>query len=238
MDDFKRFVGQIPPVTRYFCGFTLLLSFCMTYKILGPELLILDFSLAFGKFQIWRLITTFFFVGPFSMSFLFGMMMVYYSVSSIEAYFDKRQADLGVMLVFNALAVMFVAFLANNFYVLQSPYIFSLIYVWSKFVPDQQMSIWGFPVQSLHLPWVLMGFHLFTGGDPFNDLIGVAAGHCYVYLKEVLPDSHGYDLLKTPKLMQIIVDKLNGVHGIPANQRNAGRVNFMNNDGAQANLGA
>ena len=77
------------------------------------------------------------------------------------------------------------------------------------------MSIWGFPVQSLHLPWVLMAFHLFTGGDPFNDLIGVAAGHCYVYLKEVLPDSHGYDLLKTPKLMQLIVDKLNGVHGIP-----------------------
>ena len=83
-----------------------------------------------------------------------------------------------------------------------------------------------------------MGFHLFTGGDPFNDLIGVAAGHCYVYLKEVLPDSHGYDLLKTPKLMQLIVDKLNGVDGVPAGQRNAGRVNFMNNDGAQANLGA
>ena len=38
--------------------------------------------------------------------------------------------------------------------------------------------------------------------------------------------------------MQLIVDKLNGVDGVPAGQRNAGRVNFMNNNGAQANLGA
>ena len=72
------------------------------------------------------------------------------------------------------------------------------------------MSIWGFPVMSAHLPWVLMGFHLFTGGNPFNDLIGVAAGHSYVYLTEVLPESHGYELLKTPNLMHTLVAKLNG----------------------------
>jgi len=54
-----------------------------------------------------------------------------------------------------------------------------------------------------------MAFHLFTGGNPFNDLIGVAAGHSYIYLKEVLPESHGYNLLKTPNFMQTLVDKLN-----------------------------
>ena len=96
----------------------------------------LDFNLVFTKFHIWRLITTYFFLGPFSMGFIFGMMMVYYSGQSIETYFEKRQADLGVMLVFNALAVMIVAYLANNYMALQSPYIFSIIYVWSKFVPD------------------------------------------------------------------------------------------------------
>ena len=115
MDSFKAFVMQIPPVTRFFMGFTLLLSFCMTYQIISPYALMLDFNLVFTKFQIWRLITTYFFVGPFSMGFIFGMMMVYYSVQSIETYFEKRQADLGVMLVFNALAVMIVAYLANNY---------------------------------------------------------------------------------------------------------------------------
>ena len=73
------------------------------------------------------------------------------------------------------------------------------------------MSIWGFPVQSKNLPWVLMAFHLFTGGNPFNDLIGVATGHMYYYLRSILPESHGYDLLKTPKLADKLVFWLNGL---------------------------
>ena len=161
-------------------------------------------------------------------------MMIYYTISSIEEHFEKRQADLATMLVFNAVIAMLFAFLANDYSVMESPYIFSLIYVWSKFVPDRQMSIWGFPVQSLHLPWVLMGFHLFTGGNPFNDLIGVAAGHSYIYLTTVLPESHGYELLKTPKAMHTLVNTLNRW----ADDGNGGgRINILNNNGAQANPG-
>ena len=89
-----------------------------------------------------------------------------------------------------------------------------------------------------------MGFHLFTGGNPFNDLIGVAAGHSYFYLTEVLPDSHGYDLLKTPGIIQTLVAKLNGEPDRPGpggrggGPAGAGRMHFINNDGAQANPGA
>ena len=208
MDDIRAAIKRIPPVTRTFLGVTLLLSFCMTYQIVSPYNLVLDWTSVFQG-QVWRIITTFFFVGPFSMQFLFGMMMIYYSVSSIEAHFGDKQADLGTMLLFNAVVAMIYAYLANNFMIMQSPYLFSIIYVWSKLVPDQQMSIWGFPVQSCNLPWVLMAFHLFTGGDPFSDLIGVAAGHTYIYLKTILPDSHGYDLIKTPSFMERLVLKLN-----------------------------
>merc|ERR1712110_803947 len=71
--------------------------------------------------------------------------------------------------------------------------------------------------------------------------IGVAAGHSYVYLKEVLPESHGYDLLKTPNLIRTLVDKLNNTQNggrYPAPGGGGGRMNFINNDGAQANPGA
>ena len=83
-----------------------------------------------------------------------------------------------------------------------------------------------------------MAFHLFTGGNPFNDLIGVAAGHSYFYLTEVLPDSHGYELLKTPNIMKTLVAKLNGDDGAagPGGRGGrpvgGGRMNFINNDGA------
>lgn len=163
------------------------------------------------------------------MSFIFTMLMIYWGINSIETYFDKRQADLATLLLFNALVTLFFAWLADDSFVMQDKFIFSLIYVWSKLVPDQPTSIWGFQFKSVNLPWVLMLYHLLTGHNPFSDLIGVAAGHTYIYLKMVLPESHGYDLIKTPKFMERLVDKINKWFE-DANPRR--RINVLNNDGA------
>ena len=92
--------------------------------------------------------------------------------------------------------------------VLMTAFKFSMLYVWCKNEPDRQVSLWGFPVTTGNLPWVLVAFSVLTGGDPFNDLIGIAAGHTYVYLKTVLPTSHGYDLLKTPKWVETATNKI------------------------------
>lgn len=79
---------------------------------------------------------------------------------------------------------------------------FSILYVYCKLEPDGMISLWGFPVKTGNLPWVLLVFSILTGGDPFHDLIGIAAGHTYWYLKFDLPVSHGYNLLKTPKMVE------------------------------------
>jgi hypothetical protein len=60
---------------------------------------------------------------------------------------------------------------------------------------------------------------ILTGGSPFNDLIGIAAGHTYVFLKVTLPASHGYDLLCTPKLLEDYVNRL-----VRGSQQAQGRV--------------
>ena len=64
------------------------------------------------------MITTFFFVGPFSMSFLFRMAMIYYTISSIETYFGDKQADLGTLLLFNAVVSLLFATLANDYMIM------------------------------------------------------------------------------------------------------------------------
>ena len=229
MDDFKAYIKKVKPVSRYYIGLVLLLSFCMTYKIVSPYDVMLDWTKVREKYQVWRILTSFFFAGGFSMSFIFTMLMIYWGINSIETYFDKRQADLATLLLFNALVTLFFAWLADDSYVMQDKFIFSLIYVWSKLVPDQPTSIWGFQFKSVNLPWVLMLYHLLTGHNPFSDLIGVAAGHTYIYLKMVLPESHGYDLIKTPKFMERFVDKINKWFE-DANPRR--RMNVLNNDGA------
>ncbi len=92
--------------------------------------------------------------------------------------------------------------------VLMNSFKFSVLYVWCKNEPDRIVSIWGFPVTSDNLPWVLLGFSILTGGDPFDDLIGIAAGHTYIFLKETLPNSHGYHFLRTPKFVEYWVNEI------------------------------
>ena len=88
MEDIKAKIMGVPPLVRYWCGGTFLLSFCMTYKILTPYSLLLYLPDAFTKLEVWRLITTFFFAGPFSMNFLFTMWMLYFGASKIEVHFE------------------------------------------------------------------------------------------------------------------------------------------------------
>ena len=52
------------------------------------------------------------------MSFLFGMAMIYYTISSIETYFGDKQADLGTLLLFNAVVSLLFATLANDYMIM------------------------------------------------------------------------------------------------------------------------
>jgi len=94
-------------------------------------------------------------------------------------------------------------------------------YVWCKLEPDAMVSLWGCPIKASNLPWVLLGLSLLTGGDPFKDLIGIAAGHTFIYLKLILPQSHGYNMLTTPRWCENLVKRIEiwGNDGrAPANQ--------------------
>ena len=135
MEDIKTYIKQIPPVTRYYLGTTLLLSFCLTYSIVQYDRFFLVFYKV-GEGEIWRVLTTYFYAGGFSMNFLFAMMMIYWSVSNIEKHFEGRAPDLATLLIFNAFTVMVFGWLAGEYMMLQSSYVFSLLYVWTKLVPD------------------------------------------------------------------------------------------------------
>lgn len=59
----------------------------------------------------------------------------------------------------------------------------------------------GMPVKGLYLPWALIALTILTGGSPVNDLIGIAVGHLYYFLVDVLPLSQGIAALQTPEFM-------------------------------------
>ena len=142
------------------------------------------------------------------MGFIFTLMLLFYTFKACEEHYKERYPEYIWMLLFNAVMVFVYSWIYGSYVILMSSFVFSVLYVYCKNEPDRQVSIWGIPVQSGNLPWALLVMSILTGGDPFNDLIGIAAGHTYVFLKMTLPASHGYDILKTPKLLENYINKL------------------------------
>lgn len=52
MEDIKEMYMRVPPVSRYFITLVFALSFAITYKILNPYYLYLDFDKVFYSFQV------------------------------------------------------------------------------------------------------------------------------------------------------------------------------------------
>ena len=80
--------------------------------------------------------------------------------------------------------------------------IFAIIYYWSRCEPEARMSIWGFEVKGYQLPFALLFLTLLMGGDIWKDILGLAAGHVYHFLKDVLPVEYKVELIKTPRFFQ------------------------------------
>lgn len=51
----------------------------------------------------------------------------------------------------------------------------------------------------------MTGISLMTGGNVLDDLVGIAAGFIYYSLKDYIPVRYGYDILKTPSFLYILV---------------------------------
>lgn len=142
------------------------------------------------------------------MGFLFTMMLLFNFFKACEELYKEKYPEYLLMIVFNAFMVFVYSWVYGDYMILMSSFVFSVLYVYCKNEPDRQVSIWGFVVQSGNLPWALLGLSILTGGSPFGDLIGIAAGHTYIFLKVTLPASHGYDVLRTPKLLEDYVNRL------------------------------
>ena len=109
------------------------------------------------------------------------------------------KADYAFMLIFGGFILCCIG-LFMNFAFLGPSMVFMIVYCWSRREPEAPVSIWGFKMQGLYLPWALMALQVLMGGSPVMDLVGVVAGHVYYFLVEVLPIQQGQpSLLTTPK---------------------------------------
>merc|ERR1712232_1468789 len=78
---------------------------------------------------------------------------------------------------------------------------FYVLYIWSKRYPTLDANIWGFPIKALWLPFAYLALTVLMG-NPFWDVVhGIAIGHLYYYLVDVVPLVYGKDVLRTPQFL-------------------------------------
>eukprot|EP01061_Rhynchopus_euleeides_P008233 TRINITY_DN17297_c0_g1_i1.p2 TRINITY_DN17297_c0_g1~~TRINITY_DN17297_c0_g1_i1.p2 ORF type:complete len:251 (+),score=94.04 TRINITY_DN17297_c0_g1_i1:130-882(+) len=204
---FESWWNGLGPVTKFTLITCLLLAGTVSFGLVDPNHLL--FFPALLLVEPWRLFTATFFLGGFGMPFVFNLvfLVIYQQRLESEDYplgFHGRTADHVWMMLVIVLALIPLALLLG-LYFLSLSFSLAIVWVWCKRHEDQAVTFYGFSFKAGYFPWILMLIHVLMGSSPFGDLAGIVAGHVYVVFKDVMPDTHGYDLLKTPQFMYNIM---------------------------------
>ncbi|KAL2630499.1 hypothetical protein R1flu_015185 [Riccia fluitans] len=203
-----EFYHSLPPISKFYG--TACFAFTVAYQLglLNPGWLLLDYHYVIRKLQIWRLLTNFFFLGPFSMPFGMRMLMIArYGVQLEKATFENRPADFLYMFIttmFTALALTF-AIPPLRTYFLSNSLVYMLVYIWSREFATSRVNILGVQFQGFYLPWVLLAVNTMFGAPWMPDLFGIVIGHMYYFLTVLYPRSTGKYLLLTPGWVRNLV---------------------------------
>nr|GFC01589.1 derlin-1-like isoform X1 [Tanacetum cinerariifolium] len=98
---------SIPPVAKAYATICLVTSLAHELHLYDPEIVALIYGDVFKHFQIWRLITNFLFLGPFSFPFALRLFIILkYGVQLKRGPFDKRTANYVWVFFFGALSLL------------------------------------------------------------------------------------------------------------------------------------
>ena len=218
MDEFKTFYFRIPPITRYYLTCVFITATIATY-IKPLQMLIyyifLDYQLALNNFQIWRLFTNILFVGGFSTSFLFFLIMIYMRFKEVEqnSIVLRVYAKFIMMLFYLLLFLNIINICSYKIFdikpgfTLAQQLLLAFIYIDSKREPQKTINLYFLPIKNALYPYALIVFNIVSGAGIYDNIIGIIAGNIYYFLVDVLPVQKNINILKTPKFLVDLLEK-------------------------------
>lgn len=182
MDD----LGTIPPITRVWAGSALALALAEYVGLVSSLQLFLSYRLVVGRGQVWRIITSLVYFGPFGVDFLFNLVFTTrYARMLEENHYAGKRADFVWLLVFASTCLVLLSPLATLPF-LGSPLGFVLVYIWSRRNRHVRLSLFGvIIITAPYLPWSLVAFSWILSGSikaVVGDLMGIAVGHACEFL--------------------------------------------------------
>ena len=218
MDEFKSFYFRIPPITRYYLTCVFITATIATY-IKPLQMLIyyifLDYQLVFNNYQIWRLFTNILFVGGFSSSFLFFLIMIYLRFKEVEqnAIVLRVYAKFIMMLFYLLLFLNIINICSYKIFdikpgfTLAQQLLLAFIYIDSKREPQKTINLYFLPIKNALYPYALIVFNIVSGQGIYDNIVGIIAGNVYYFLEDVLPVQKNIKILKTPKFLVDLLEK-------------------------------
>jgi len=194
---------SLPIITRYWFAATFFFTAGMSFGIIDPINYIFDYRAVKNGFEIWRLVTPFCILGKFSFPTAISMyMMVQYSkrheMSPYNTGGGSGTADYATTIIFGMALMLVVSVSVYPMVVMCQHLVYMTLYLWSKRDATQDVSIYGFPVKAVQLPFAYLGITVVMGNDPMPIIVGIVAGHLYYFLVEVIPAMYGRDVIHTP----------------------------------------
>ncbi|XP_047322993.1 derlin-1-like [Impatiens glandulifera] len=196
-----QYFNDLPPVSKTYVVICFMTSAANYLNLYHYTIIGLYYADVVKRFQVWRLITNFFFLAPFSFTFAFRILLVLrHGVQLERSTYDKRTADFLWMFIFGAislLAMSIVPFLWSPF--MGASLVFMIVYIWSREFPNARLNIHDlFELKGFYLPWYMLAVDLVLGNPLKPDILGMAAGHLYYFLTVLYPLSTGRNIFKTP----------------------------------------
>lgn len=222
MSDIGDWFRSIPPITRSWFAGSIIVPLIGKLGLINPRKLTLAPDLFFGRFHLWRPVTStlYFPIYPNTgFLFLVNLYFLYHYSTRLETgAFDGKPADYIFMLTFNWICIVITGLLMDM-QLLMIPLIMSVLYVWAQFNKDTIVPFWfGTRFKAHYLPWVILGFNFIIGGSFIDELIGNLVGHLYFFLMVKYPmDLGGRSFLSTPQILyRYFPNRRGGVSGFGA----------------------
>jgi len=180
------------------------------------NLMKLNYKKIFEQYEIWRLITTFLYIGQPSPKIIFDYYIYYKRMKSTERKFtkNKKLSEFIMMLIYLMIITHICNFIGYAFFGLKSnsflshKLMFSIILINSKRNPEKLFRFYFAKIPNKFVPYFLYTMRTVKSGKYLSNLISFIPGLAYYYLKDVITKwNKNFDILVTPKFMENICKK-------------------------------
>jgi Derlin-2/3 len=189
VDMIKDLYVKTPPMTRIFVLSSVsvtVLSFLFNNNK-WPSWLHFDWpAILFGQ-QIWRLFSGFIYFGAFDVFYPLTMQFVWQHMSQLEKMNYNQPEEFLLMTLFGASALIILyTLLGISTRYLGHNLATYFVYIWARLFEGMDVSFMDlFVLKSELLPWFFCAQTFLLDQEfPIADLLGIAVGHVYHYLKQ------------------------------------------------------